>query len=162
MLDKVSKKIERVMKDLRGATKRKRMRLGTFVNYALAQIGKAAGEEPAVAAWRLRTLKRSVDDVLTRMAKSSFEDMDSEMMNVQVMTAWAPSMSDGDMMEEELTTASDQYASDMSAMSVMGSASFAANLDEVAKALRQLKKTAGKRTPTKKRAHVWPRDLAAR
>src|SRR6202158_2805658 len=114
MLDKISTAIERVVKDLHGGAgpKRKRMRLAEVVTYAMAQISKADKDEPEVAKRRLGALKRNVDEVLAAMAKLNPEDTESEDIDVEVLTAWAPSKAEGDEPEEELTTADDQSSTE--------------------------------------------------
>jgi hypothetical protein len=174
MLDKISTAIERVVKDLQGGAvpKKKRMRIGEFVGYALAQISKAAKDEPEVAKRRLSALKRNVDEVLAAMAKLNPEDTESEDIDVEVLTAWAPSKVEGDEPEEELTTADDQSSKETSPLAVepaLGDTAFATNLDEVAKALRKMKEELeakpGKkeRAPAKKAegaaSDAWPLDL---
>ncbi|HYM97506.1 MAG TPA: hypothetical protein VET26_09400 [Candidatus Sulfotelmatobacter sp.] len=171
MLDKISTAIERVVKDLQGGAvpKKKRMRLGEFVSYALAQISKATKDEPEVAKRRLGALKRNVDEVLAAMAKLNPEDTESEDIDVEVLTAWAPSKAEGDEPEEELTTADDQSSTERSPLAVepaLGNTAFAENLDEVAKALRKMKEELeakpGKkgRAPAKKaEGEGWPLDL---
>src|SRR5260221_446244 len=157
MLDKISTAIERVMKDLQGdaAPQRKRMRLAEFVSYALAQISKAAKDEPEVAARRLGALKRSVEEVVTRMAKLNPEDTDSEDIDVEVLTAWAPSKAEGDEPEEDLTTVGDQSSTETSPLAIepaLGNTAFAENLDEVAKALQKMKEELDAQPGKKERA----------
>lgn len=174
MLDKVSTAIERVVKGLRedAVPRKKRMPLAAFVGYALAQLEKAAKDEPDVAARRLGALKRSVDEVLARMAKLNPEDTESEDIDVEILTAWAPSKAEGDEPEDELTTAADQSSTEASPAAIeaaLGDTAFATNLDEVAKALRKMKEELdgkpGKkgRAPAKKAegpgSDAWPLDL---
>jgi len=144
MLDDISTTIERVVKNLQGtaAPKKKRMRLGEFVGYAIAQIEKAAQDGPEVAKRRLGTLKRNVDDVLARVAKLDPEDTESENIDVEVVTAFAPTKTDGDKPMEDLTTTADQSSTEMSPTSIKpgtGNTAFAENLDGVAKALQKMK-----------------------
>src|SRR5579884_2256522 len=171
MLDKISTAIERVVKGLQedAVPKRKRMPLAAFVGYALAQLEKAAKDEPDVAARRLGALKRNVDEVLARMAKLNPEDTESEDIDVEVLTAWAPSKAEGDEPEEELTTADDQSSKEVSPVAVepaLGNTAFATNLDEVAKALRKMKEELDGKPGKKERAQTkkaeaegWPLDL---
>jgi len=144
MLDNLSTAIERVVKDLRGAaaTTQKRMPLGEFVSYALAQLGKAAQDDPELAQRRLSALKRSVDDVITKVAKMIAEDTESESIKVEVETAFAPTKADGDTPMANLTTASDQSSSQLSLAGISaatGDTAFAENLKAVAKTLKALK-----------------------
>lgn len=144
MLDNISSAIERVMKNLQGgsAPTKKRMPLGDFVTYAIAQIEKAAHDEPAVAKRRLRALKRGVDDALTRLAKIAAEDLDSARVSVEVETAFAPTKADGDTPMAELTVTDDQSATEIAPTSIgsaTGDSAFAENLDEVPKALQKMK-----------------------
>jgi hypothetical protein len=144
MLDNLSTAIERVVKTLRGdaAPTKKRMPLGAFVNYAIAEIDKAARDEPAVAKRRLSALKRGVDDVLAGVAKLSAEDLASESVHVEVVTAFAPTRADGDVVMDEVTTAGDQSSTQLSLEGIApatGDTAFAENLKAVGKALETLK-----------------------
>lgn len=170
MLDRVSAAIERVVKGLQTDTpKTKRMALGAFVTYALGQLRKAAEDEPEAAARRLGALKRSVEGALARLAKLNPEDTESEEIDVEVLTAWAPSKAEGDEPMEDLTTGDDQSSKDLSPVAVeaaLGNTAFAQNLDEVAKALQKMKEELdgkpGKkdRAPAKKAdGEGWPLDL---
>ena len=159
-LDHLSTAIERVVKNLRAApSSKKRMPLADFVNHALAQLGKAAQDNPDVAQRRLAALKRSVDDVLTKVGKMIAEDTDSESIQVDVETAFAPTKADGDRPMADLTTASDQSSSEVSLTGISaanGDTAFAENLKAVAKTLQALMadlEDQGKpktRTPAKK------------
>jgi len=159
-LDHLSTAIERVVKNLRAAPSTKqRMPLADFVNHALAQLGKAAQDNPDVAQRRLAALKRSVDDVLTKVGKMIAEDTDSESIQVDVETAFAPTKADGDRPMADLTTASDQSSSEVSLTGISaanGDTAFAENLKAVAKTLQALMadlEDQGKpktRTPAKK------------
>ena len=171
MLDKISTAIERVVKDLHGGAvpKKKRMRLAEFVSYAMAQISKAAKDEPEVAKRRLGALKRNVDEVLAAMAKLNPEDTESVDIVVEVLTAWVPSKAEGDEPEEELTTADDQSSTETSPLAVeqaLGNTAFAEDLDEVAKALQKMKEELDAKPGKKERAPAkkaegegWPLDL---
>ena len=173
MLDNISTAIERVVKDLQGgaAPARKRMRLGEFVDFTMEQLQKAADDEPEMAARRLGALKRSVDEVLTQVAKLNPEDTDSETVEVEVLTAWAPSKAEGDKPMEDVTTASDQRATETSPLAIkpaLGNTSFATNLGDVAKALEKMKeeleakpgkKEKGPCAAKKADAQGWPLDL---
>jgi hypothetical protein len=173
MLDNISTAIERVVKDLQGgaAPARKRMRLGEFVDFTMEQLQKAADDEPEAAARRLGTLKRTVDEVLTQVAKLNPEDTDSETVEVEVLTAWAPSKAEGDKPMEDVTTASDQSATETSPLAIkpaLGNTSFATNLGDVAKALEKMKeeleakpgkKEKGPCAAKKADAQGWPLDL---
>lgn len=170
MLDNISTAIERTVGNIRGA-RTKRMGLGAFVGYALGQIQKAASEQPEVAARRLTALKKSVDGALARMAKLNPEDTESEDIEVDVLTAWAPSKAEGDEPEKELTTAAEQSSTEISPVAVesaLGDTAFATNLDEVAKALRKMKEELDEKPGKKERAPAkktagdgdgWPLDL---
>jgi hypothetical protein len=158
MLDRLSATIERVVKDLRGGDvpQRKRMTLDGFMSHALAELAKAAKDKPAIAKRRLTVLKRSVDEVLTAIAKLGPEDTDSEHVDIEVTTAFAPTAAEGDRPMEELTTASDQSSSETSPLAVGGEADSG---DDVTKALDKAKKALGK-APTKKATRdSWPLDL---
>jgi len=144
MLDDLSAAIEKVVNDLRGgsaAPTKKRMPLGEFVTYALTQISAAAKDKPDVSKRRLSALKRSVDGVIAAVAKMAAEDTDSETIQVEVETAFAPTKADGDTAMADLTTASDQGSTEISVTGVAapaGDSSFAENLKAVAKALKKL------------------------
>jgi hypothetical protein len=140
-MDDLSKTIERVAENLRGrsAPARKRMSLGEFVSDTLAQIAKAADDDPDVARRRLTAVKRSVDEVLAGLAKMAAEDTNSDHIDVEVVTAFKPT---GDPPIEGLTTAADQSSTEVSVTGVAAAAGdsiFAENLKEVAKALAQMK-----------------------
>ena len=169
MLDNLSTAIERVVKGLQSGPTTKRMELGAFVGYALGQIKKAAADEPDVAERRLAALKRSVDGALATIAKLNPEDTDSEKVEVEVLTAWAPSKAEGDEPMEGLTTAEEQSATETSPVAIepaLGNTAFAQNLDEVAKALRRMRDDLGggkdgtkDRSEAKKSTDAWPLDL---
>jgi hypothetical protein len=140
-MDDLSTAIERAAKNLRRqpAATRKRMSLGDFVTYTLAQIAKAAEDEPATAKRRLVAVKRSVDDVIAGIAKMAAEDAASEQLDVEVVTAFAPT---GDPPIDGLTTGPDQSSTEVSITGIdaaTGDATFAENLKEVAKVLERLK-----------------------
>ena len=175
MLDNISTAIERVVKGLQEgagtAPTRKRMRLEEFVGFAVEQLQKAAGDEPEVAARRLGALKRTVDDVLPQVAKLNPEDTDSETVELEVLTAWAPSKAEGDKPMDDVTTAGDQSSTETSPLAIkpaLGNTSFATNLGDVAKALEKMKeeleakpgKKEKERCAAKKAdAQGWPLDL---
>ncbi|HEX7841696.1 MAG TPA: hypothetical protein VF469_29705 [Kofleriaceae bacterium] len=163
MLDNISTAIEQVVKTLRGdvAPTRKRMPLGAFVTFALTEIEKAAKDEPPVAKRRLTALKRNVDDVIAAIAKLSVEDTESEDIDVEITTAFAPTKADGDTPMDDLTTASDQSSTEVSltgASSASGDSAFAENLDQVAKALQKLKDELGAPSDEKPRARAKKAD----
>jgi len=144
MLDNISSAIERVVKNLRGgsAPSKKRMRIGDFVTYAVAQIAQAAHDEPVIAKRRLRALKRCVDDVHARLAKLAAEDLDSARITVEVETAFAPTKADGDTPMTELTVSAEQRSTEIAPTSITaatGDSAFSENLNEVAKALQKMK-----------------------
>lgn len=141
-LDNISTAIERLVKRLRsaGGTLTKRMPLDKFVGYALAQIETAATEEPEPAQQRLSALKRTVDTLLARVAKMSAEDLESERIKVEVVTAFAPTK---DSPMDDLTTSGDQSSMEVSlaGLSVAtGDSALAENLNAVVKALRKMKR----------------------
>ena len=109
-LDTLTSNLEQALKRLRsgGAVTRKRMALDEFFDHAVAEIAKAAEDEPDVAKRRLAALKRSVEEVIAQVAKMAAEDTDSESIQVEVATAFAPTRSDGDTPMADLTTAADQ------------------------------------------------------
>lgn len=165
MLDNISTAIEQVVKTLRGAgtPAKKRMTLDDFVSYALAQIQKAAKDEPEVAKRRLVALKRSVDDVIAGVAKLSVEDTDSENIDVEVVTAFAPTKAYGDTQMDDLTTTSDQSSSEMppaGSAAATGDTAFAENLREVAKSLETLKAEFDAPAEGKPRARAKKADSA--
>lgn len=142
-LDEISTAIEQVVKTLRGgdAPIKKRMSLGAFVGFATSQIQAAAKDEPAIAKRRLTALKRNVDEVIAAIAKMSVEDTESENIEVEVSTAFAPTEADGDAPMPELTTASDQSSTEVSLTSAgvaAGDSGFAENLGQLSKALQKL------------------------
>jgi hypothetical protein len=140
-MDDLSTAIERAAKNLRGgaAPTRKRMSLDEFVTYTLTQIAKAADDPPDVAKRRLAAVKRSVDDVIGGIAKMAAEDTDSERVDVEVVTAFAPT---GDPTIDGITTGPDQASTEVSVTGIAaatGDTNFAENLKEVAKALAKMK-----------------------
>jgi hypothetical protein len=159
MLDNISTAIEQVVKTLRGgaAPTKKRMPLGEFVTFALAEIEKASKDEPPVAKRRLTALKRNVDAVIAAIAKLSVEDTESEDLDVEVTTAFAPTKGDGDTPMDDLTATGDQSLSEISltgGSSTAGGSGFAKNLDEVAKALQKLKDELGESSDERPRARA--------
>ena len=163
-LDDIATALEQAVKSLRGgaAPTRKRMKLDEFVTFALTEIQKAAKDTPAVAKHRLVALKRSVDDVITGVAKMTAEDTESEDIEVEVTTAFAPTKADGDAPMDDVTTATDQSSTDLDVETVTpasGDSAFAENLGQVAKAIQKLKDELGtttsndrSRKPSRKRA----------
>ena len=169
MLDNISTAIERVVKALQAEPRTKRMALDAFVGYALSELKKAATDEPKVAERRLSALKRSVDGALAALAKLNPEDVDSTKVEVEVLTAWAPSTAEGDE-AEDLTTADEQSSTETSPVAIepaLGNTAFAQNLDEVAKVLRRMRdEIDGKKPGDKERGEAkksagdaWPLDL---
>jgi hypothetical protein len=147
-LDEISTAIEQAVKALRGgdAPIRKRMPLGEFVTFAAGEIQAAAKDEPAIAKRRLTALKRNVDEVIAAIAKMSAEDTESDSIEVEVSTAFAPTKADGDGAMPDLTTASDQSSAEVplaSAGVAAGDSGFAENLGQLAKALQMLKAELG-------------------
>jgi len=140
-LDKITAVLEQAVKSLRagGPIRRKRMQLDEFVDYAAGQLAKAGQDEPDVAKRRLAALKRSVDDVITQVAKMAAEDTESTSVKVEVSTAFAPT---GDTAIADLTTAADQSSTETSLAatpSASGGGSFAKSLAQVGKALKKMK-----------------------
>jgi len=132
-LNDISTALERVVKNLRGATPtKKRMSLDRFMSYALAQIGKAGEDQPEVAQRRLAALKRSVDDVIGQVAKMVAEDTESESIKVEVETAFAPT---GGTPMDGLTTAEDQSSTELP---LAGAGSVGKKLEQVGQALAKL------------------------
>ncbi len=143
-LDDISVALEQAVKTLRAgaAPVKKRMKLDEFVTWAVTELEKAAKDDPAVAKRRLVALKRSVDDVIAGVAKMSAEDAESEDVDVEVTTAFAPTKTEGDAPMDDLTTATDQSSTDIDPgriASAIGDSAFAENLGEIAKAIRRLK-----------------------
>ena len=143
-LDDISAALEHAVKSLRGggAPTKKRMTLDQFMTLTLTEIQKAARDDPAVAKRRLVALKRSVDDVIASVAKMSAEDTESEDIEIEVMTAFAPTKADGDTPMDDLTTAADQSSTEVDVEMVTpasGDSAFAENLGQVAKAIQKLK-----------------------
>ena len=143
-LDEISTAIEQAVKALRGgdAPVKKRMSLGEFVTFAAGEIQAAAKDEPAIAKRRLTALKRNVDEVTAVIAKVSAEDTDSDNIEVEVSTAFAPTQADGDALMPDLTTAGDQSSTEVplaGAGVAAADSGFAENLGQLAKALQTLK-----------------------
>ena len=167
-LDDISTAIEQTVKSLRAGTAptKKRMTLGEFVTFALTEIQKAAKDGPAVAKRRLVALKRSVDDVIAGVAKMSAEDTESEDVEIEVTTAFAPTKADGDTPMEDLTTAADQSSTEVDVETVTpssGDSGFAENLGKVAKAIQKLKEDLGTTTPSERpRARAEKREARER
>src|SRR5678816_3861839 len=114
-LDDISAAIEQTVKTLRGGATptKKRMKLDEFVTFALTEIQKAAKDEPALAKRRLIALKRNVDDVIAGVAKMSAEDTESEDVEIEVTTAFAPTKADGDAPMDDVTTTADQSSTEV-------------------------------------------------
>jgi hypothetical protein len=164
-LDDISAAIEQAVKSLRGgaAPTKKRMTIDEFMTFALTQIQKAAKDDPAVAKRRLVALKRSVDDVIAGVAKMSAEDTESEDIEIEVTTAFAPTKADGDTPMEDLTTAADQSSTEMDVETMTpasGDSAFAENLGEVAKAIQKLKEDLGTTSGDKPRARAKKRSAS--
>lgn len=157
-LDQISTAIERAVTALRGdAPIKKRMSLGEFVTYATAEIQTAAKDAPAIAKRRLTALKRNVDDVIAAIAKLAAEDTESENIEVEVSTAFAPTQADGDTLMSELTTAGDQSSTEVllaGAGVAAGDSGFAENLGQLAKALQTLKAELGTSSEERPRARA--------
>jgi hypothetical protein len=166
-LDEISAAIEQTVKTLRGgaAPTRKRMKLDEFVTFALTEIQKAAKDEPAVAKRRLVALKRSVEDVITGIAKMSAEDTESEDIEIEVTTAFAPTKADGDKPMNDVTTTDEQSSTELDLERVApasGDSAFAENLGEVAKAIQKLKEELGTSPSDKPRARAKKREASER
>jgi hypothetical protein len=166
-LDDISAAIEQTVKTLRGgaAPTRKRMKLDEFVTFALTEIRKAAKDEPAVAKRRLVALKRSVDDVIAGIAKMSAEDTESEDIEIEVTTAFAPTKADGDKPMNDVTTTDEQSSTELDLERVgsgSGDSAFAENLGQVAKAIQKLKEEFGTNPSDKPRARARKREASER
>lgn len=162
-LDDISAAIEQAVKSLRGGAPptKKRMTIDQFMTFALTEIQKAAKDEPAIAKRRLVALKRSVDDVIASVAKMSAEDTESEDIEIEVSTAFAPTKADGDTPMEDLTTAADQSSTEMdveTVTSASGDSAFAENLGQVAKAIQKLKEGLGTTSGDKPRTRAKKRS----
>lgn len=163
-LDSISAAIEQTVKVLRGgaAPAKKRMKLDEFVTFALTEIQKAAKDDPAVAKRRLIALKRSVDDVIAGVAKLSADHTESDDIEIDVTTAFAPTKADGDTPMDDVTTTADQSSAEVdlaTATSADGDSAFAENLGEVAKAIEKLKEDFGSTTSDdKRRSRAKKRD----
>ncbi|MBI3184628.1 MAG: hypothetical protein HYZ28_21030 [Myxococcales bacterium] len=123
MLEKVSTAVERVLKDTRPVAKTQRMGPDDLVGYAIAQLEKAAKEPPDKAVRRLRALGQTVE-----AAKQAFVDSESEAIEVQVFV-------------EETTAAADKSEKEVSPVALeaaLGSSAFAANPEDLNKALTRL------------------------
>jgi hypothetical protein len=158
-LDNVSAAIEQTVKTLRGDARpaKKRMKLDEFVSFALTEIQKAAKDDPTVAKRRLVALKRSVDDVITAIAKMSAEDTESEDIEIEVSTAFAPTKADGDKPMNDVTTTDEQSSTEVDLETVTpasGDSTFAENLGQVAKAIQKLKEDLGATSKEKPRARA--------
>jgi hypothetical protein len=165
-LDDISAAIEQAVKTLRGgvAPTRKRMKLDEFVTFALTEIEQAARDNPALAKRRLIALKRSVDDVIAGVAKMSAEDTESEDVDIEVTTAFAPTRAAGDAPMGDVTTAADQSSTEVDLATVTpasGDSAFAENLGQVAKAIQKLKEDLGTTTSDDKpRARARKREAS--
>lgn len=163
-LDDISTALEQAVKGLRGSARptTKRMKLDEFVTFALTEIQKAAKDDPARAKRRLVALKRSVDDVIAGVAKMSAEDTESEDIEIEVTTAFAPTKADGDSPMDDLTTAADQSSTGVDVERVTpasGDSAFAENLGQVAKAIQKLREDLGATAAgDKPRARAKKRD----
>lgn len=161
VLDKVTTAIEGVLKGAASVTKTERMTSAELLAYAIAQIEKAAKEPPATAERRLRALGRTV-----HAAKQAFVDTESEAIEVEVF-------------EEETTASADESERETSlvaADAALGNTAFAANAEDLSKALSRLGKelealrsgdpktsAAPSEAPVEKREDVdWPFDMNTR
>ncbi|MBI5549506.1 MAG: hypothetical protein HY901_36935 [Deltaproteobacteria bacterium] len=169
MLEKITTAIDQVVGELQPSPAKKRMPLGTFVAYAVEEIRKAAQEKPETAAPRLLALKASIHGAVATLAKLNAEDTESEKVQVEVLTAWGPSKSEGDKPMDDLTTAADQSEKEISPVAgAGGSGAFAENPGDLDKALAKLaKEIEGLRVPAKKSSGAaktpgnapWPSDM---
>jgi hypothetical protein len=162
-LDDISTAIEQAVKALRGqhTPTRKRMKLDEFMTFALAEIEKATKDEPGVAKRRLVALKRSVDDVIAGIAKINAEDTESENIDIEVTTAFAPTRTDGDRPMDDITTTDEQSSTEVAVTDVAaatGDSGFAENLGEIAKAIRKLKEGLGATATDKPRGRARKRE----
>jgi hypothetical protein len=162
-LDTLSTRLEEVVKLLQSddVPKRKRMPLSEFMTFALTEIQKAAKDKPEVAKRRLATLKRNVDEVIAAIAKLAAEDTESEDIDVEVTTAFAPTKAEGDTPMDDLTTGSDQSSTEVSLAGVSPASedsAFTENLDQVAKALQKLKDDLGEPSDEKPRTRAKKAD----
>jgi hypothetical protein len=124
VLDKVTEAIERVLKSTPTA-RTAAMTPDELVAYAVAQIEKAASEEPTRAERRLRALGKAV-----ATAKQAFVDSASETIEVEVY-------------EDETTAAADASEKETSlvaAGTALGSSAFAQNAEDLNKALARVAK----------------------
>lgn len=166
-LDDISTALEQAAKALRGGAEptRKRMKLDEFVTFALTEIQKAAKDESVIAKRRLVALKRSVDDVIAGVAKMSAEDTESEDIEIEVTTAFAPTTADGDTQMDDLTTSTDQSSTDVDLTTVTSASAdsaFAENLGQVAKAIQKLKEELETSSSDKPRARARKREASER
>lgn len=166
-LDDISAAIEQAVKTLRGgaAPTKKRMKLDEFVTFALTEIENASKDDPALAKRRLVALKRSVDDVIAGVARMSAEDTESEDIDIEVTTAFAPTQVEGDTPMDDVTTNDEQSSTEVAPTAVAaasGDSAFAENLAQVAKALQQLKDDLGPARNDKPRARAKKRGAGER
>jgi hypothetical protein len=124
MLDRISTAVERVLKDARPVRK-EMMGPEALAAYAMAQIQKAAAEPAESAVRRLAALAKAVE-----VAKQAFVDTASEQIEVELF-------------EEETTARADASEKELSPVAVeaaLGSSGFAANAEDLNKALAHLAK----------------------
>lgn len=162
MLDQLAAAIERVLKS-NGEPKPtvRKMSADGLVVHAVAEIQKAAEEPSARAARRLAALRRAVDT-----AKQAFVDTESEEIEVEIF-------------EEDTTARTDDSEKETSPVALeaaLGNSTFAANPEDLHKALGRLAKeisalrggtsaegTKGGKVETEKGAKpaevAWPFDM---
>jgi len=153
MLDRISTAVERVLKDARPVRKEK-MGPEELAAYAVAQIQKAAAEPAEKAVRRLAALAKAVE-----VGKQTFVDTASEQIEVELF-------------EEETTARADESEKELSPVAVeaaLGSSAFAANPEDLNKALALLAKDldALRAEPqadpvAKGAAAEWPFDMNSR
>ena len=127
MLEQLAEGIGRVLKaqPTVGRRRTRKMRPEALVAHALGEIQKAATEAPEQATQRLAALGRAVET-----AKQSFVDTASEEVEVEVF-------------EEETTAAADESEKETSPVALeaaLGNSAFAANPEDLQKALARLAK----------------------
>lgn len=154
MLEKISAAVERVLKDARPVRSEK-MGPEALVAYAVAQIQKAAAEPAEKAVRRLAALGKAVE-----VAKQAFVDAGGEQIEVEIF-------------EEETTARADDSEKEISpvaAQAALGSSAFAANAEDINKALAALAKDIetlraepAKTEPVSKGVGAeWPFDMNSR
>lgn len=141
-----------------GETKEVPMTPNEFMTHAVAEVAKAAKEEPEIAKRRLDLLRKNVQTLAAHIAKASWED--TERVSVSVFVD--PGQVDTTEQEGKMTVPQPEASIASNEGQTLGKA-----LDALAKTLADLNPKAGATaatatTPETPPAFAWPQDINAK